>query len=158
MAAWDARHLSYVEKAYTLRFDFREVRSVCAADRMEKTFQVAQSLQSNVADGPIFYSGPAALEKALGIIDPAPPAPFTGMLVHFVLPLGARRSHDAMQFMSLLGKAEVAKLYESRARLYGCAQYHAVMENWNEVVLSFKQLAEIEVTLVEMFTQSEAVA
>ena len=63
-----------------------------------------------------------------------------------------------MQFMSLLGKAEAAGMYESRAKLFGSAQYHAVAQDWDEVATHFKHLATIERALVKLMAETEAVA
>jgi hypothetical protein len=149
MRAWNATTIGYIDNTYTLRYSFQERKEVSREQLLKSAFKVAQMLQSDVREGPVVFTGAAAWLKALELIEPSPAPSFAGIMTHFALPIGARRSHDAMQFMTEVGNDELAKLYEEKAKLFGSAQYHAATQNWATVSNNFKSLAELEAELSE---------
>ena len=92
-------NIGYIDKTYTLRHSFREQHEVSRAQMLEATLEVAHHLQTDSPEGPIAYGGVAAFEQALALLEKSPTPAFAGLLTHFALPIGARRSLDAMQFM-----------------------------------------------------------
>ena len=149
MQAWNASTIGYIDKTYTLRYNFRERNKVSREQLLMSILDVAQTLQTDVHDGPIAYTGATAFQKALELLQPSPTPDFAGFLTHFALPLGARRSVDAMQFMMEIGKGELGKLYENKAKLYGRAQYYAATQKWPKVRGIFRELATVEEQLTE---------
>ncbi len=149
MQAWNASTIGYIDKTYTLRYDFRERNTVSREQLLMTMLDVAQTLQIDVHDGPIAYTGATAFQKASELLQPGPTPDFAGFLTHFVLPIGARRSVDAMQFMMEIGKGELGKLYEDKAKLYGRAQYYAATQKWPKVWGIFGELASVEEQLTE---------
>lgn len=144
LQAWDAHHIGYINKRYTLRHGFQEINHVSRDEMLRSTIELAQTFQRTVLNGPQVYAGSTAFEQALALLDPIPPKGFAGLLTYFALPVGARRSIDAMRFMGEGGQPVVAELYNQRAELFGSAQYYAATENWSEVTRIFKHLTNIE--------------
>ena len=149
MQAWNASAIGYIDKTYTLRYGFQEQKKVSREKLLRNALRVAQTLQADVREGPVAYTGAAAFKKALKLIEPTPAPAFAGFLTHFALPIGARRSHDAVRFMIEAGKGELASLYEGKAKLFGSTQYHAATQNWSTVSNNFRDLAELEEELTE---------
>jgi hypothetical protein len=149
MQAWNASTIGYIDKTYTLRHSFREQHRFFNEQVMRATFEVARQLQTDCPDGPVIYGGVAAFDQAVALLEQQPSPDFAGLLVHFALPIGARRSIDAMQFMKQAGKEELSKLYDTKAKLFGRAQYYAATGNWTKVVETFNGLAMAEGQLAE---------
>ena len=144
MQAWNATTVGYIESTYTLRHSFQESHKVSREQMLTSTLDVARKFQTDILDGPVAYAGVPAFEQVLVLLEQSPPPAFAGLLIHFALPIGARRSVDAMRFMQEAGAGELAKLYEDKAKLYGSAQYYAATQNWTKVKDNFKDLTEIE--------------
>ena len=149
MRAWNATDLGYTTCAYTLRGDFREERRVSTDDMLKDTLENARELIHSATSGPVFFGGSKAFRLAAEVIRGKPPQGFAGMLVHFVLPIGARRSLDAADFMKSVGKTEAAEWMVKKAESYGLAQYHATQEDWKRTEALFEELAEIEDSIAE---------
>ena len=144
MRAWDATGLGYATNAYTLRGDFQEERQVTTDEMLEDTLRNARELIHAAPSGPVFFGGSKAFRLAAGVIRNRPPQAFAGMLVHFVLPIGARRCLDAADFMKSTGQTEAAEWMVEKAESYGLAQYYATQEDWKGTEGLFERLAEIE--------------
>lgn len=150
MRAWNATDLGYATCAYTLRGEFREDRQVSTEEMLKVTLDNARDLIHAAPSGPIFFGGSRAFRMAAGVIRVRPPQAFAGMLVHFVLPIGARRCLDAADFMKSVGQAETAEWLVKKAESYGLAQYHATQEDWKSTEGLFEELAEVEDRIVEI--------
>lgn len=144
MQAWNASSIGYIDQTYTLRHSFREQFKVSRSQMITETLNVAKKLQTDVLEGPVAYTGVPAFEQVLELLHKTPSPVFAGLLTHFALPIGARRSVDAMQFTQEAGKNKLSKLYESKAKLFGSSQYFIASQDWKKVVENFKNLAEIE--------------
>ncbi len=149
MRAWDATGLGYATNAYTLRGDFQEERQVTTDEMLEDTLRNARELIHAAPSGPVFFGGSKAFRLAAGVIRNRPPQTFAGMLVHFVLPIGARRCLDAADFMKSTGQTEAAEWMVKKAESYGLAQYYATQEDWKGTEGLFERLAEIEDRIAE---------
>lgn len=149
MRAWDGTGLGYATCAYTLRGDFREERQVSIDDMLEDTLKNARELIHAAPSGPVFFGGSKAFRLAAEVIRNRPSQAFAGMLVHFVLPIGARRCLDAADFMKSTGQTEAAEWMVKKAESYGLAQYYATQEDWKGTEGLFERLAEIEGRIAE---------
>lgn len=149
MRAWNATDLGYATCAYTLRGDFREDRQVSTEDMVKTTLKSARELIHATPAGPVFFGGSKAFHLAARVIRGRPSQAFAGLLVHFVLPIGARRCHDAADFLKSAGQAEAAEWMVKKAESYGLAQYHATQEDWKRTEGLFEDLAEIEDRIAE---------
>ena len=149
MRAWNATELGYATGAYTLRGDFREERQVSTDAMLEDTLKNARELIHAIPSGPVVFGGSKAFRLAAEVIRNRPPQAFAGMLVHFVLPIGARRCLDAADFMKSVGQTEAAEWMVKKAESYGLAQYYASQEDWKGTEGLFERLAEIEDSIGE---------
>ena len=149
MRAWNATELGYATCTYTLRGDFLEERQVSTDDMLEDTLKNARKLIHAAPSGPVFYGGSKAFRLDAEVIRDRPPQAFAGMLVYFVLPIGARRCLDAADFMKSTGQTEGAEWMVKKAESYGLAQYYATQEDWKRTEGLFEQLAEIEDRIAE---------
>ena len=100
---------------------------------------------------PLFFPSHAdlnphsGLSRALSILGwNRPSRAFAGMLVHFVLLIGARRCLDGAEFMKSVGQTQAAEWMVKKAESYGLAQYYATQEDWKITQGLFEKLAEIE--------------
>jgi len=149
MRAWNATDLGYATSVYTLRGDFREDRHVSIDDMLKATLENARELIHAAPSGAVFFGGSKAFRLAAEVIRGGPPKDFAGLLVHFVLPIGARRCLDAADFMKSSDQAETAEWLVKKAESYGLAQYYATNEDWKSTEGLFEALAEIEDRIVE---------
>ena len=148
MKAWNAADLGYATSAYTLRANFREERQVSTEDMRKATLEKARELINAAPSGPVFFGGSKAFRLAAEVIRGTPPGGFAAMLVHFVLPIGARRCLDAAEFMKSAGQTEVSDCIAKKAESYGLAQYYATQEDWKSTEGLFEELAEVEDRIV----------
>ena len=144
MRALYAMNLGYAEQAYTLRFNFQQQRMETRDAMLDNTLQNARELIHAHPAGPVAYGGPNAFACAAEMLRQSSSDDFTGLLIHFALPLGARRSIDAACFLAEVGEAEAANLFIARAETFGRAQYYAVQGKWDDVAGLFKDLAQVE--------------
>lgn len=149
MRAWYAAELGYATTAYTLRGDFREEQHVSTDDMLEDTLKNARELIHATPSGPVFFGGSKAFRLVAEVIHNRPSQAFAEMLVHFVLPIGARRCLDAAEFMKSAGQTEAAEWMVKKAESYGQAQYYATREDWKITQGLFEKLAEIEDRIAE---------
>lgn len=149
MQAWNADAIGYINKTYTMRHHFREQHKFSHRQILKTAFKIAQKFQMDALAGPVVYGGKAAFNQAVKQLEQSPNPAFIGLLMHFALPIGARRSTDAMQFMKNLGKSELTELYKTKATLFGSAQYYAVTDDWSKVVDLFHKLGAVEENLAE---------
>ena len=149
MRAWNATDLGYATCAFTLRGDFREDRQVSTEDMLKATLENARELIHAAPSGPVFFGGSKAFRLAAEVIRGIPPNGFAAMLVHFVLPIGARRCLDAAEFMKSAGLDETAEWLVQKAESYGLAQYYATQEDWESTERLFEELAAVEDRIVE---------
>ncbi|MCY3713572.1 MAG: hypothetical protein OXH02_09810 [Gemmatimonadetes bacterium] len=149
LRAWNATDLGYATSAYTLRGDFREDLRVSIDDMLKATLENARELIHAAPSGPVFFGGSQAFRMAAEVIRGGPPKAFAGLLVQFVLPIGARRCLDAADFMKSADQAETAEWLVKKAESFGLAQYYTTQEDWNRAKGLFEALAEIEDRIVE---------
>jgi len=139
-----AKDLGYAEHAYTLRFNFQAKRSDARHTMLDATLHNAQELIRAHPAGPVAYGGPSAFIRVADILRQDPMGNFIDLLIHFALPVGARRSSDAACFLEEVGETESANLFIARAETFGKAQYYGVQQKWDHVATLFDDLAQIE--------------
>ena len=139
-----AKDLGYAEQAYTLRFDFQAQRRDTRHAMLDATLQNARELIHAHPAGPVVYGGPGAFTRVSEMLRQDPMGNFIDLLIHFALPVGARRSTDAAYFLEEVGEAETANLFITRAETFGKAQYYGVQQKWDDVAGLFDDLAQIE--------------
>jgi hypothetical protein len=144
MDAWSAKGIAYAPAPYTLRCDFRATRPVPEPAMLARTLDTAREMAAGVPAGPVAFGGARAFDRAAAVLRDRPPEPFTGMLVYFGLPLGARRCADAAGFFERIGKIEAARRMAEKGEAYGEAQYHAARKDWARTADAFDRLARIE--------------
>ena len=142
--AWNSRHIGYSAAAYTLRCDFRAQRSVSTEQMLAEILSTAREMIASAPAGPVSYGGPQAFTGAAEVLRGNPPDAFTGFLMHFALPLGARRCLDAASFFDRIGKPEAVHLMLGKAEAFGQAQYHAVQKDWKRTAELFDRLSSLE--------------
>jgi hypothetical protein len=146
MRSWRATHLGYAKSAYTLRYRFRQERSVPRQDMLAATLATARADICRAPAGPAIY-GPRAFALAAEVIDAGPRPELAGMLSYFVLALGARRSLDAAAFFEAAGEGEAAQLTQRKAELFGRAQLYAARKEWAQVAELFRRMEALEAQL-----------
>jgi hypothetical protein len=144
LRAWYAKKLGYPTHAYTMRYEFREQRSLSNEEMLLATLQSAQELIHATSTVPVMYGGAVAFKMAADILQNHPSQAFAGLLTHFALPLGARRCLDAANFFTQVDKPDVARLMVEKAEAFGQAQYEASQGNWEATADLFSYLAEVE--------------
>ncbi len=73
-----------------------------------------------------------------------------GCLIHFLLPLAARRYLDGAHFFAEARLPKAAAILDRQARLCGEAQTLAIQERYPEVAQRIDGLAECDVALAEL--------
>ncbi|MBV6450432.1 MAG: hypothetical protein MHPDNHAH_01156 [Anaerolineales bacterium] len=139
-----AMDLGYAKQAYTLRFNFQPQRRDTREKMLDAALQNARELIHAHPAGPVAYGGPNAFTRVAELLRQNPSDDFTGMLVHFALSLGARRSADAACFLEEVGETEAASLFITRAETFGKAQYYGAQQKWDDVAGLFDDLAQME--------------
>lgn len=144
MRALYAKDLGYAEHAYTLRFNFQAKRSDVRHTMLDATLQNARELIHAHPAGPVAYGGPGAFTCVAEMLRQGPSDGFVDLLIHFALPVGARRSTDAACFLEEVGETEAANLFITKAETFGKAQYYGVQRKWDNVAGLFENLAQLE--------------
>jgi len=149
MRTWNAKTFGPAPVAYTFRCDFRMGRSVSEEEMLAETLKTARDVVATAPAGPVAYGGAAAFTRAAEVLRNQPPDAFTGLLVHFGLPLGARRCVDAAGFFKRVGRSEATRLMVGKAEVFGRAQYHATQGEWTRTAECFDHLSSLEAQTAE---------
>lgn len=144
MRALYAKELGYAEHAYTLRFNFQPKRRDARHTILDATLHNARELIRAHPVGPVAYGGPGAFTHVAETLRQNPMNNFTDLLIHFALPVGARRCLDAAYFLEEVGEIEAMDLFITKAEIFGNAQYYGAQEKWDHVATLFDNLAQIE--------------
>ncbi|MCB0009110.1 MAG: hypothetical protein KDE04_21735 [Anaerolineales bacterium] len=150
LLAWDAAGMAYIDHRFTLRHGFHQEQTRTWSEIVAATLAAAHKLQTQAVTGPVFYSGAAAFAKARALVEATPAPAFAGLLTHFSLPIGARRSLDAEHFMLAAGEQTLSERYGLKARLYGQAQYWAATQQWPVLADILRQLEAVEGELMRL--------
>lgn len=149
MRTWNAKTFGPAPGAYTFRCDFRMGRSVSEEEMLAEILKTARDVVATAPAGPVAYGGAAAFTRAAEVLRNQPPDAFTGLLVHFGLPLGARRCVDAAGFFKRVGRSEATRLMVGKAEVFGRAQYHATQGEWTRTAECFDHLSSLEAQIAE---------
>lgn len=142
-----ATDLGYAKQAYTMRFNFKPQHKYTRSAILDGTLRSARELIRDHSTGPVVYGGPNAFTRAAELLRQGATDEFANMLTYFVLPVGARRSIDAVSFLAEVGNMDAANLFIDRAEMLGKTQYYAVHKHWDVVAHSFDELARTETEL-----------
>lgn len=142
-AAWRAETVAYGEP-HTMRTKF--VRHTVVEDEAAIVASLPRAIKrlSGQNDGDLppgtLGNGDAALALATRIGD-GPDAELRGLLIHFVVRLGARRTADAATCLRRIGRDEAAAVLATQARLIGSLQYDLVVEDDQRAAETLRTLA-----------------
>ncbi|MBE1574095.1 hypothetical protein ACFORH_33795 [Amycolatopsis roodepoortensis] len=142
-AAWRAETVAY-GKPHTMRTKFVQHTAVedeaaIAASLPRAIRRLSGQDDTGLPPGTL-GNGDAALALAARIGDGCDPE-LRGLLVHFVVRLGARRTADAATCLRRIGRDEAAAVLTTQARLIGSLQYDLVVEDDSRAAATLRTLA-----------------
>ncbi|WP_410652544.1 hypothetical protein [Amycolatopsis sp. cmx-4-54] len=155
-AAWRAETVAY-GKPHTMRTKF--VRHTVVGDEAAIVASLPRAIRrlSGENDGGLppgtLGNGDAALALAVRIGDGCDPE-LRGLLIHFVVRLGARRTADAAACLRRVGRDEPATVLATQARLIGSLQYDLVVEDDTRAAETLRALAPTYEELRRALTSS----
>ncbi|UMO99399.1 hypothetical protein [Amycolatopsis sp. EV170708-02-1] len=142
-AAWLAETVAY-GKPHTMRTNF--VRHTEVGDEAAIVAALPRAIRrlggetgTGLPPGTV-GNGDAALALAARIGDGCDPE-LRGLLVHFVVRLGARRTNDAATCLRRAGHEDAAAVLTAQARLIGSLQYDLVVEDDARAAATLRTLA-----------------
>jgi hypothetical protein len=156
MRAWKAERVRYAQVPYTMRSAFRRARRPGRDEMIARTLEVVSTHLAADPGGPDHYGGPRAFRLLAADLRGAVAKRLAGHLTCLALPLAARRSHDAADFLREAGRPEAAGLVERKARCFGEAQYWAVQERWGDAADLMEAIAALEEALIHALGPAEA--
>lgn len=148
LKAWRAERIEYVDEAYILRADFRQVETVNHQEMIMRTLPFIRLNVQRDPEGPEVYGGVRALHMLVQMLRTEMPEHLAPHLLYFALPLAIRRKLDAQAFLAEGNRPEAARLIEQQARLLGQAQYPGVQRAWSTVATLIEQVATLEERLI----------
>lgn len=154
--AWAANELGYATASYTLRYGFGEQRKLKREDIFRKALEVAKRSMLETPNTDVIKGGSHAFLAAASLLRQGPSEVFKNSLIHFVLPLGARRCSDASRLLNDAGVTKASQLKVQKARIYGQAHYQATQQEWEEVATLFENLVSLEEKLGESLMHTTA--
>ncbi|RSN54577.1 hypothetical protein DMH01_35200 [Amycolatopsis sp. WAC 04182] len=155
-AAWRAETVAY-GKPHTMRTKF--VRHTAVDDEAAIVASLPRAIRrlSGENDGGLppgtLGNGDAALALADRIASGGDPE-LRGLLIHFVVRLGARRTADAAACLRRVGRDEAAAVLTTQARLIGSVQYDLVVEDYARAAATLRTLAPTYEELRRALTSS----
>jgi len=156
LRAWRAERVRYAQTPYAMRSGFRQTRRPTREAMIARTLGAARTGLAADPGGPDRYGGPRAFRLLAADLRGAMAKRLVGHLTSFALPLAARRSHDAAEFLREAGHAEAAGLFERKAQCFGEAQYWAVQERWTDTADLMEALADLEGALIHALEPADA--
>jgi len=100
--------------------------------------------------GPVEYGGVRALRLLAGDLRGEVSPRLHGGLVHFLLPLAARRFLDGALFFAEARLPEAAAILDRQAHLCGEAQILALQKRYGEVARRIDEVAECDIAITEL--------
>ncbi|HET9919330.1 MAG TPA: hypothetical protein VFQ30_05780, partial [Ktedonobacteraceae bacterium] len=146
--AWEAERLPYRTAPYTYRASFQQVEQVSRHKMIARTLPALRANLEADPDGPVAYGGVRVFSMLAKDLRSEVSRSLVDHLLHFALPLAARRNLDAASFMQEAGIPGAAACLERQARLFGLAQYSGAHGQWASVADVMEQLAEQESALI----------
>ena len=150
LQAWRAEDIPYRQAPYTFRGAFRQIERVSRQEMITRTLPILRDNIKAAPEGPVVYGGPYVFSLLAQDLRENVPESLTGHLLHFALPLAARRAVDAASFLHEAKCEDAAAILTQQARLFGVAQYKAAHEQWAQVAENMEQLGELETKLVSV--------
>lgn len=148
LQAWEAERVPYRTAPYTYRASFQQVEQVSRQTMIARTLPAARANLEADPGGPVAYGGVRVFAMLAKDLRGEVPDSLVSHLLHFALPLAARRNLDAAAFMREAGIPGAAACLERQARLFGLAQYSGAHGQWASVADVMEQLAEQESALI----------
>lgn len=103
MQAWKAERIDYKTVSYTMRTGFRQIEQVNRQEMIEHTLPlIRENLLANPG-GPVAYSSAEALTRTAAALRRSKSNNLQDLLLHFGLPLAAKRNMDGAAFLSEAG-------------------------------------------------------
>src|SRR5262249_40073526 len=99
LRAWKAERVRYAQVPYTMRSGFRHARGWGRDEMIARTLEVVRAHLAADPGGPDHYGGPRAFRLLAADLRGAVAKRLAGHLTCLALPLAARRSHDAADFL-----------------------------------------------------------
>jgi hypothetical protein len=150
LPAWRADRIDYRTAPYTFRANFQQVEHVSRQEMITHTLPTIKANIEANPGGPVAYGSTQALHLLAKNLRGTVPTHLVNHLLHFALPLAARRTLDASAFLQEAGKEQAATCLQQKALLFGTAQYHGAHQQWMEVASIIEQLAELEDKLLAL--------
>lgn len=144
LSAWRADDVPYKKGPYKLRSRFRQERSAGRREAISKTLPIVEENLNTEVSGPVVSGGEQGLRLLAEDLRGGPPERLRDHLIHFALPLAARRSLDASHFLREADRREAAADMQRQASLFGEAQYRAVGGRWPGVAGIVERISEAE--------------
>jgi len=150
LPAWRADRIDYRTAPYTFRTDFRQVEHVSRQEMIARTLPTIKANIEANPGGPIAYGSTQALHLLAKDLRGKVSTQLANHLLHFALPLAARRTLDASAFLHEAGNEKASSTLQQKALLFGAAQYHAAHQQWIDVANIIEQISEIEGKLLTL--------
>jgi hypothetical protein len=150
LQAWRAEDIPYRQAPYTFRSTFQQVERVNRQEMIARTLPVLHDNLTIDPEGPIIYGGPRVFSLLAKDLREKVPESLAGHLLHFALPLAARRTLDAASFMREAKCEDAAVILTQQAHLFGIAQYKGTHGQWARVAENMEQIGELEMKLVSI--------
>ncbi len=150
LQAWRADRIDYRTAPYTFRSDFRQVERVSRQEMIARTLPTIKANIEADPGGPVAYGSVQALHLLAKDLRGQVPTRLANHLLHFALPLAARRNLDAYAFLQEAGKQEAAICLQQQALLFGIAQYNGAHKQWVKVAEAIDHITEFEEKLLSL--------
>lgn len=147
LRAWRAKNVGYPHAPFTIRMHFRphEQPAPSRATLIARGLALIRAQLGRPLEGPVLYSGVAALKRLLAALEGERSAPsLVRQLVSFVLPLASRRLLDAALFLHEAGLVEAATCLQRQALLCGQVQLGLVRRQAQTWKPALEQLMALE--------------
>ncbi len=148
MQAWQATALHYGKRPYQMRSNFRQIESRSRQQIIESILPKIRQTMTATVDRPNVSVGAQAFEKLAECCQGQITEAKRMFLIHFALPLGARRCVDGAAFLERAGLKDAATCMNDKTKSYGEGVYYAVHQQWDRLTDTITHMAEIETKLI----------
>jgi len=133
-----------------MRYAFKQERQRSREEMIRRTLPLIRENLLADPGGPVEYGGVRALRLLASDLRGEVSLRLHGGLVHFLLPLAARRFLDGALFFAEARLPEAAAILDRQARLCGEAQTLAIQKRYGEVAQRVDELANCDVALTDL--------
>lgn len=150
MQAWKAEKMRYGKRPYQFRSNFRQSEDLSRAEMMARCLPKIKEAITAADARPNVWGGPQAFQRVANRVKDGINDDKRGFLIHFALPLGARRSSDGARFVCEAGLNDLGAQLTERAKAYGEADYYAIHRQWEKLAAVLEGMADIEAGFIEL--------